>query len=76
MLEIFDVFKVVVECFFDILECYMVVGGFDYLMKSWVKDMEVYWVFLFDVVLVFLGVREMYIYVVMEEIKDMYIFLV
>jgi len=71
--EIFDAFKIAVERASDILECHMVAGGFDYLMKSRVKDMEAYRAFLSDVVLTLPGVRETHTYAVMEEIKDTHI---
>jgi len=71
--EIFDAFKLAVERSRDILECHMVAGGFDYLMKSRVKDMEAYRAFLSDVVLALPGVRETHTYAVMEEIKDTHI---
>ena len=71
--EIFDAFKIAVERSTDIMECHMVAGGFDYLMKSRVKDMEAYRAFLSDVVLALPGVRETHTYAVMEEIKDTHI---
>ncbi|MEP3046727.1 MAG: winged helix-turn-helix transcriptional regulator [Roseibium sp.] len=71
--EIFDAFKHAVERSNDILECHMVAGGFDYLIKSRVKDMEAYRMFLSDVVLALPGVRETHTYAVMEEIKDTHI---
>lgn len=71
--EIFDAFKLAVERAPDILECHMVAGGFDYLMKSRVRDMEAYRAFLSDVVLALPGVRETHTYAVMEEIKDTHI---
>ncbi|PVB60231.1 Lrp/AsnC ligand binding domain-containing protein [Labrenzia sp. 011] len=71
--EIFDAFRRAVERSSDILECHMVAGGFDYLVKSRVKDMEAYRAFLSDVVLALPGVRETHTYAVMEEIKDTHI---
>ncbi len=71
--EIFDAFKIAVERSSDILECHMVAGGFDYLVKSRVKDMEAYRAFLSDVILALPGVRETHTYAVMEEIKDTHI---
>ncbi|MEP3428433.1 MAG: Lrp/AsnC ligand binding domain-containing protein [Roseibium sp.] len=71
--EIFDAFKYAVERSTDIMECHMVAGGFDYLIKSRVKDMEAYRTFLSDVVLALPGVRETHTYAVMEEIKDTHI---
>ncbi|MEM5581249.1 MULTISPECIES: Lrp/AsnC ligand binding domain-containing protein [unclassified Roseibium] len=71
--EIFDAFKTAVERSPDILECHMVAGGFDYLIKSRVQDMEAYRAFLSDVVLALPGVRGTHTYAVMEEIKDTHI---
>ncbi|WP_428673484.1 winged helix-turn-helix transcriptional regulator [Roseibium sp.] len=71
--EIFDAFKIAVERSIDIMECHMVAGGFDYLIKSRVKDMEAYRAFLSDVVLALPGVRENHTCAIMEEIKDTHI---
>ncbi|MTI43953.1 Lrp/AsnC family leucine-responsive transcriptional regulator [Roseibium hamelinense] len=71
--EIFDAFKREVERAEDILECHMVAGGFDYLLKSRVLDMNAYRKFLADVVLTLPGVRETHTYAVMEEIKDTHV---
>lgn len=71
--EIFDAFRRAVERSEDILECHMVAGGFDYLLKSRVFDMDAYRKFLSDVVLTLPGVRETHTYAVMEEIKDTHI---
>lgn len=70
MLDVFVEFKKSVQSIFEIMECYMVVGGFDYLVKLWVKDMNVYCEFLGKLLLQLKGVCEIYIYVVMEEVKN------
>lgn len=54
----------------QILECHMVAGGFDYLVKARLKDMASYRAFLGDVLLSFPGVRESRSYAVMEEVKS------
>ncbi len=54
----------------DIMECHMVAGGFDYLLKARVKDMAAYRAFLSDALLNLPGVRETHTYAVMEEIKN------
>ncbi|WP_102958803.1 Lrp/AsnC ligand binding domain-containing protein [Mangrovicella endophytica] len=54
----------------DIMECHMVAGGFDYLVKARVKDMAAYRVFLSDALLNLPGVRETHTYAVMEEVKN------
>lgn len=54
----------------DVLECHMVAGGFDYLIKSRLADMTTYRRFLGEVLLSFPGVRETRTYAVMEEVKS------
>jgi Lrp/AsnC family leucine-responsive transcriptional regulator len=54
----------------EVLECHMVAGGFDYLVKTRVADMAAYRHFLSDVLLSLPGVRETHTYAVMEEVKN------
>jgi Lrp/AsnC family leucine-responsive transcriptional regulator len=54
----------------EVLECHMVAGGFDYLVKIRIADMNAYRHFLGDVLLALPGVRETHTYAVMEEIKN------
>ena len=54
----------------EVLECHMVAGGFDYLIKARVGDMDAYRVFLGDVLVKMPGVRETRTYAVMEEVKN------
>jgi Lrp/AsnC family leucine-responsive transcriptional regulator len=54
----------------DVLECHMVAGGFDYLIKARVKDMAAYRAFLGDVLVQMPGVRETRTYAVLEEVKS------
>jgi Lrp/AsnC family leucine-responsive transcriptional regulator len=54
----------------EVQECHMVAGGFDYLLKLRLRDMEVYRRFLVDVLAEIPGVRETRTYAVMEEIKS------
>jgi Lrp/AsnC family leucine-responsive transcriptional regulator len=53
----------------EVLECHMVAGGFDYLVKARVADMAAYRRFLGEVLLALPGVRETRTYAVMEEVK-------
>lgn len=53
----------------EVMECSMVAGGFDYLIKIRVKDMMGYRHFLGEKLAVIAGVRETRTYVVMEEVK-------
>jgi Lrp/AsnC family leucine-responsive transcriptional regulator len=54
----------------EVMECHMVAGGFDYLVKIRIADMNAYRRFLGDVLLSLPGVRETHTYAVMEEIKN------
>ena len=54
----------------EIMECHMVAGGFDYLLKVRVQDMKAYRVFLRDVLVEMPGVRETRTYAVLEQIKS------
>jgi Lrp/AsnC family leucine-responsive transcriptional regulator len=66
---IFDSFSEAVKRSDDVMECHMVAGGFDYLVKARVAGMEAYRQFLSDVILPLPGVRETHTYAVMEEVK-------
>jgi Lrp/AsnC family leucine-responsive transcriptional regulator len=67
--DVFDRFASAVARAPDVLECHLVAGGFDYLIKTRVADMAAYRVFLGDVLLSLPGVRETRTYAVMEEVK-------
>lgn len=68
--DVFDAFKVAVKDRPEIMECHMVAGGFDYLLKTRVADMQAYRDFLGNVLLALPGVRETHTYAVMEEVKN------
>jgi Lrp/AsnC family leucine-responsive transcriptional regulator len=68
--EVFERFAQAVVRAPEVLECHMVAGGFDYLVKTRVADMNAYRHFLGDVLLSLPGVRETHTYAVMEEIKN------
>jgi Lrp/AsnC family leucine-responsive transcriptional regulator len=53
----------------EVLECHMVAGGFDYLVKTRVADMTAYRRFLGEILLSLPGVKETRTYAVMEEVK-------
>lgn len=67
--DVFDAFAAAVRRAPEVMECHMVAGGFDYLVKSRVADMSAYRRFLADVLLAMPGVRETHTYAVMEEVK-------
>ena len=67
--DVFDKFKNALASISEVAECHMVAGGFDYLVKLRVKDMQAYR----DVLgrLVDLpGVAQTHTYVVIEEVKQ------
>jgi len=68
--EVFDAFKRSVQSIPEIQECHLVAGGFDYLVKARVKDMNAYREFLGKSLLQLKGVRETHTYAVMEEVKS------
>lgn len=68
--DTFDRFNLAVQKTTEVLECHMLAGGFDYLIKARVKDMHAYRHFLGTVLLSLPGVRETHTYPVMEEVKD------
>lgn len=68
--DIFDQFAARIRRSPEVLECHMVAGGFDYLVKVRMKDMAAYRAFLADTLVVMPGVRETRTYAVMEEVKD------
>ena len=68
--HVFDAFKAAVQVHEDILECHMVAGGFDYLVKTRVADMAAYRTFAGQVLWQLPGVRETRTYAVMEEVKS------
>ncbi|HEX8900191.1 Lrp/AsnC ligand binding domain-containing protein [Vitreimonas sp.] len=68
--DVFDEFAKAVAAQPDILECHMVAGGFDYLIKARVKDMAAYRNFLGEILVKMPGVRETRTYAVLEEVKN------
>lgn len=68
--DVMDNFKAAVQVRPEILECHLVAGGFDYLIKTRVADMPAYRELLASVIWNLPGVRETRTYVVMEEVKN------
>jgi len=68
--NVFDAFKAAVQVHSEILECHMVAGGFDYLLKTRMNDMSAYRDFAGTVLWQLPGVRETRTYAVMEEVKN------
>ena len=65
-----SIFKAAVQVRPEILECHLVAGGFDYLIKTRVADMQAYREFVGSVIWALPGVRETRTYAVMEEVKN------
>jgi Lrp/AsnC family transcriptional regulator, leucine-responsive regulatory protein len=68
--NVFDEFKAAVQVRDEIMECHMVAGGFDYLLKTRMADMADYRAFAGTVLWQLPGVRETRTYAVMEEVKS------
>jgi Lrp/AsnC family leucine-responsive transcriptional regulator len=67
--NVFEAFRAAVQASPQVLECHMVAGGFDYLVKARVADMADYRRFAGQVLWQLPGVRETRTYAVMEEVK-------
>jgi Lrp/AsnC family leucine-responsive transcriptional regulator len=67
---IFDRFRHAVLGIPEVLECHMVAGGFDYLLKLRVPDMAAYRAVLGDRIGKLPGLLQTHSYFVMEEVKD------
>ncbi|ACI50672.1 transcriptional regulator, AsnC family [Gluconacetobacter diazotrophicus PA1 5] len=66
---LFDEFAKAIKSIPQVRECYMVAGGFDYLIKARVRDMGAYRNFLGKTLTRLPGVRQTHTYTVMEEVK-------
>ncbi len=69
-MDVFERFKLAVHKRPEILECHLVAGGFDYLIKIRARDLETYRVLMAQIIWDLPGVRETHTYAVMEEVKD------
>ena len=67
--DVFTAFAARVTDIPEVLECHMVAGGFDYLLKVRVADMAAYRRFLGEILTSIPGVRETRTYAVLEEVK-------
>lgn len=66
--DVFDRFKTAVLSNPDVVECHMVAGGYDYLLKIRFDDMDNYRAVL-DKIVQLPGVSQTHTYVVIEEVK-------
>jgi Lrp/AsnC family leucine-responsive transcriptional regulator len=67
--DVMKAFNAAVQVRPEILECHLVAGGFDYLIKTRVADMPAYREMIGSVIWGLPGVRETRTYAVMEEVK-------
>ena len=72
--DVFDRFKEAVMRLDEVQECHMVAGGFDYLVKLRVADMEAYRRILGERIAALPGVQQTHTYFVMEEVKSTHAF--
>lgn len=68
--DIFDEFRRAAIKLPQVLECHLVSGDFDYLIKARISEMTAYRQLLGDILLKLPGVRESKSYIVMEELKE------
>lgn len=68
--DVFRAFRSEARKLPEVLDCHLVSGNFDYLIKARVRDMQEYREFLADKVLALPGVNGSRSYVVMEEVKE------
>jgi Lrp/AsnC family leucine-responsive transcriptional regulator len=67
--EIFERFRASVDALDEVMECHMVAGNFDYLIKIRVADMEAYRRFLGKSLATLPGIAQTHTYIAMEEVK-------
>ncbi len=68
--NIFEEFRQAVIELPNVLECHLVSGQFDYLIKARISEMASYRELLSDILLKLPGVRDSKSYIVMDEIKE------
>lgn len=67
--DVFRRFKEEISLCPEVMECHMVAGGFDYLLKVRTRDMFAYRNFLGDKLTGMPGISQTHTYVVLEEVK-------
>ncbi len=72
--DVFERFKEAMTSLAEVQECHMVAGGFDYLVKLRVADMEAYRRILGERIAALPGVEQTHTYFVMEEVKSTHAF--
>lgn len=69
-LDVFQTFAAALRHLDSVLECHMVAGGFDYLLKLRFSDMHAYRQFLGNELAALPGIMQTHTYFVMEEVKN------
>jgi Lrp/AsnC family leucine-responsive transcriptional regulator len=67
--EVFQQFRAMIESLDEVIECHMVAGGFDYLVKIRLADMDAYRRFLGERLAKLPGIAQTRTYISMEELK-------
>jgi len=67
--DVFEHFKEQVGLCPEVMECHMVAGGFDYLLKVRTRDMAEYRDFLGETLARMSSIKQTHTYMVMEEVK-------
>ena len=68
--QVFDDFRHTIATIPEVLECHLIAGDFDYLLKARLPDMSHYRRLLGDILLRLPGAAESRSYIVMEEAKE------
>jgi len=68
--DVFEKFKASVSSIDEIVECHMVAGGFDYILKVRTADMDAFRTFLGETINNLPGIASTSTYVVMEAVKE------
>ena len=68
--DVFAEFRDAIVKLPQVLECHLVSGNFDYLLKARIADMAAYRKLLGETLLTLPGVSDSRTYVVMEEVKE------
>ena len=68
--DVFEKFKAAVSRIDEVVECHMVAGGFDYILKVRTADMDAFRTFLGETINNLPGIASTSTYVVMEAVKE------
>ena len=68
--QVIERFQAEIDLLPEVLECHMVVGGFDYLVKARIREISQYRSLLGDILLRLPGVTQTKSCIVMEEVKE------